>query len=140
MRIIFSFLVALLFLACNNPASNKVSSVDTLKNVKQIHEIPITEDTIFQAFSGEPIWSVFVIRDKEIVFMPGDDAKLVFPFVKPTTVSEEIMKYSSVTCNSAIEMTVISAPCSDGMSEMTHPYLVELKVNKREFTGCGTDE
>jgi len=72
--------------------------------------------------------------------MPGDDVKLVFPFVKPSTESEGIIKYNSATWNSAIEMTVINAPCSDGMSEMIHPYWVKLKVNKTEFTGCGTDK
>lgn len=102
-------------------------------------ETPAAPDTIFTAFGTEPFWAAYVIKNNKLVFHPADGDKVELPFVAATTPDTSTVRYSSVANGASIELIISNTPCSDGMSEIAHPFSVEIVVNKTKYAGCGRD-
>lgn len=139
MRSISVFIIALLIIACKNSAKKKDDTKDTAKQVKQMPVTLSAPDTIFTGFGTEPFWSVYVIRDNKIVFHPADGPDVAVPFVAATTPDAITRKYSSASGSTTMELTITKKSCSDGMSEVEHPYQVVLMINTTRHSGCGRD-
>ena len=144
MRIVAFFFITLVLLACNNPAKDKVvtpdggaGTKDTTGEVNGMPQPAINPDTIFTGFGNEPFWAVYVIAGSKIVFHPADGTDVELPFVTASLVNDSTSLYQSASPGNSIELLIIKQDCSDGMSDLTHPYAITLTVNKNKYTGCG---
>jgi uncharacterized membrane protein len=137
MRLMSILISALFIISCNNSATKKEDLKDTAKQVNQIPQKPARTDTIFTGLGTEPFWSVYVVNNSKIIFHPAEGSDVEVPFVPATAPDTITTRYSSVTGNTSMELTIIKKECSDGMSEHTYPYEVTLLVNKKKYTGCG---
>ncbi|MEO6611984.1 MAG: hypothetical protein ABIT05_11645 [Chitinophagaceae bacterium] len=144
MRLLSILLFSLTIIACNNTAKKKkdlpadeTGIKDTVKQEKQMPEtIPVT-DTVFTGLGTEPFWSVYVIANSKILFHPADGPDVEVPYTVPSAVNSATSVYSSTAGPASIELIITKKDCSDGMSEVTHPYSVTLSVNKTKYAGCG---
>ncbi|MEO7924115.1 MAG: hypothetical protein ABIR30_10575 [Chitinophagaceae bacterium] len=136
MRKLPVFFLALFIIACNNSAKKKKSIEDTAKTVKQIPGNPLVPDTVFTGFGNEPFWAVYVLAESKIVFHPADGFDIEVPFTAATSIGDTTFYHSSSGAYS-IELSILKKDCSDGMSDLVHPYEVMLQVNKTKYAGCG---
>ena len=138
MRLFLTFLLVLFFWSCDNTAEKKKQSTDTSSALKKppAPEIP---DTIFTGFGTEPFWSIYVIKDKKIVFHPADGPDVEVPFVAVANAARDTYQYNSTSGSNSIELVMEKKECSDGMSEEKHEYAVSLLINKKKYTGCGRE-
>jgi uncharacterized membrane protein len=137
MRIISFFILFLLMITCNNSAKTKVNTKDTTPVPVQMPETIIIPDTVFTAVGTEPFWSVYVVANSTIVFHPADGPDVEVPYTAPSAVNSTTSAYSSSAGSASIELIITKKDCSDGMSEIIHPYSVTLSVNKTKYAGCG---
>jgi uncharacterized membrane protein len=139
MRIVSALAILLLVFACNNQANKKEDTKDSSVGdlpVKR-EELPQNRDTIFTGFGNEPFWAVYVINNDRIVFHPMDGSDVTVPFLPVINQDSVTQKYASSTDNHEIVLIITKKPCSDGMSDMTHEYGVDLMVNATHYSGCG---
>jgi uncharacterized membrane protein len=137
MRIISFLILSLLLIACNHSAKTKEDIKDTATVPVQMPETIIIPDTVFTGFGTEPFWSVYVVINSKIVFHPaeGPDVEVPYPAAGPSVVGDTTHYISSAS--PAIDLLIVKKNCSDGMSEIIHPYSVTLSVNKTTYAGCG---
>lgn len=140
MRILSTFIVVLLIIACNNSGKKKEDTKDTAKQVIQMPETPSTPDTIFTGFGNEPFWAVYVIKNSKIVFHPADGPDVELPFVASSAVNDITKKYNAASSTATLELIITKKDCSDGMSDEIHPYTVVLSINKAKYSGCGRED
>jgi heat shock protein HslJ len=85
----------------------------------------------YRALGTEPFWNLEIGRD--IVFSNADGARVVQPTPRPINgVAGEIYQTQRINVN-----IVHSRGCSDGMSDRTYPDSVQVRVDGREYRGCG---
>jgi heat shock protein HslJ len=87
----------------------------------------------YRALGTEPFWSL-IIDDREIAFIPADGSQV--REAKPPVivgVAGEIYQTPRINVN------IVHAQCSDGMSDRTFPDKVQVSVDGRQFNGCGGD-
>ena len=137
MRILSVFTIILLVTACNNSATTKEDTKDTVKPVIQIPETSVFPDTIFTGFGTEPFWLVYVINNSKIVFHPADGPDVEVPYVAASAVDNNTNRYNASSPAAMLDLIITKKDCSDGMSEETHPYTVTLSINKTKYAGCG---
>jgi len=140
MRVLIPLFVILILIACNNRANNKDDVKDSAR--KDTTGSIITSpagDTLFTGFGNEPFWAVYVIENTKIVFHPMDGNDVEVPFVAPATVDSLTSRYASASVNADLVLIVTKKNCSDGMSDETHQYAVDLTVNKIHYSGCGRE-
>ena len=92
------------------------------------------------ALGNEPFWQAQVSENEGVIEFHelGVERTLNFPFV-PMVKTDSSMVYSSVNPGTGdnIELQVVEAPCGDTMSENKFRFNVKVKVNGKEFQGCG---
>ena len=85
----------------------------------------------YHAIGTEPFWGL-LIDEHDLTFTQPDAQ----PIRQPTPrvihgVAGEIYQTSRINVN------IVHAPCSDGMSDRTYPDKVQVTVDGRRFEGCG---
>jgi|SRR5687767_5788454 len=139
MRIIIPIIAILFIMGCNNQAKDKEDIKDSArKDTTGIVNTP-AGDTLFTGFGNEPFWAVYVIGNTKIVFHPMDGNDVEVPFVAAATVDSLTSRYASASVNADLVLIVTKKNCSDGMSDETHKYEVDLTVNKIHYSGCGRE-
>lgn len=85
----------------------------------------------YRAIGTEPFWDLEISRD--LVFTDrGNDARVVQPTPRPINgVAGEIYR------TPRIEANIVHSRCNDGMSDRTYPDTVQVRVDGREYRGCG---
>jgi Predicted membrane protein len=136
MRILPACLFILVFFGCNNRATKKDPSTDTIPAPSRIPDAVTATDTVFTAFGNEPFWAVYVIPNRKLVFHPMDGPDQEFPYAEPVSPDPLTLQYRSASDSSTLELTIIKKECSDGMSDMVHAYAVQLKINAISYAGC----
>jgi uncharacterized membrane protein len=139
MRLITLGWLFLVVSACNNQANrDKVSADSIAQDTPIINSQPAhAADTVFTGFGNEPFWAVYVIDNSKIVFHPMEGGDVSVPFVPASQPDSVTTRYAGTTGSSEIVLIITKKPCSDGMSDITHQYAVELTVNKTNYSGCG---
>ncbi len=92
------------------------------------------------ALGNEPFWQVEVSEAEGVIEFHelGMERTLNFPFV-PSVETDSAKVYSSVNPETGdnIELQVFDEPCGDSMSGNKYRFKVSVKVNGKEFNGCG---
>lgn len=85
----------------------------------------------YHALGTEPFWNL-VIDEHEIVFLRPDQQPIKQPTPKVIIgIAGEIYQTARINVN------LVHRQCSDGMSDRTFPDKVEVRVDGRQFSGCG---
>jgi heat shock protein HslJ len=92
---------------------------------------PPTTEGSYRAIGTEPFWDLTIGRD--LVFTDrGNNVRVVQPTPRPINgIAGEIYQTPRINVN------VVHTPCSDGMSDRTYPDTVQVRVDGREYRGCG---
>ncbi|MFC7537031.1 META domain-containing protein [Sphingomonas sp. GCM10030256] len=96
-------------------------------------EGPISRDPGYRALGTEPFWSL-EIGPREMVFTEANapGVRIVQPTPRPIVgIAGEIYQTPRINVN------VVHARCSDGMSDRVYPDRVQVRVDNRAFEGCG---
>ena len=88
-------------------------------------------EATYRAIGTEPFWDLEIGRD--MVFTDrGNDVRVLQPTPQPINgVAGEIYQTPRLNVN------IVHSRCSDGMSDRTYPDTVQVRVDGREFRGCG---
>jgi heat shock protein HslJ len=88
-------------------------------------------EATYRAIGTEPFWDLEIGRD--MVFTDrGNDVRVIQPTPQPINgVAGEIYQTPRLNLN------IVHGRCSDGMSDRTYPDSVQLRVDGREYRGCG---
>lgn len=91
------------------------------------------EQASYRAIGTEPFWDLEIGRD--LVFTDrGSDLRVVQPTPRPiNSTAGEIYQTQRINVN------IVRSRCSDGMSDRTYPDTVTVRVDGREFRGCGAN-
>lgn len=85
----------------------------------------------YHAAGTEPFWNLLV-DEHDITFVGPDQQSISEPTPKVIVgVAGEIYQ------TPRIDVNVVHAPCSDGMSDRRYPDKVQVTVDGRQFNGCG---
>lgn len=87
----------------------------------------------YRAIGTEPFWDLEIGRD--LVFTDrGNDVRVVQPTPRPISgFAGEIYQTPRLNVN------IVHARCSDGMSDRSYPDQVTVQVDGREYRGCGAN-
>ena len=87
----------------------------------------------YRAIGNEPFWDLEIGRD--LVFTDrGNDVRVVQPAPRPISgFAGEIYQTQRLNVN------IVHSRCSDGMSDRTYPDTVTVRVDGREYRGCGAN-
>ena len=87
----------------------------------------------YRAVGTEPFWSL-IIDERDVTFIPADGQPVRQPRPQPIIgFAGEIYQTPRINVN------VVHAPCSDGMSDKSYRDRVQVNVDGRRFEGCGGD-
>src|SRR5689334_13198362 len=134
MRVILILISWVFVIACNDPADK------TSPEMKDptVPAIP-ANDTIFTGVGTEPFWAVYLINingDTSVVFHPAEGQESSFPLIADFH-SEDSMAYHGSRFAGGIWLYIIKQNCSDGMSEIVYPFRVVVKIDGKNYRGCG---
>jgi uncharacterized membrane protein len=86
---------------------------------------------LYHALGTEPFWSL-TIDARQMTFTQPDAA----PVQQPTP--KAIIGFAGeIYRTPRIDVNIVHAPCSDGMSDRVYPDKVQVTVDGRQFNGCG---
>ena len=87
----------------------------------------------YRAIGTEPFWDLEIGRD--LVFTDrGNDQRVVQPTPRPISgFAGEIYQTQRLNVN------IVHSRCSDGMSDRTYPDTVTVRVDGRDYRGCGAN-
>lgn len=89
----------------------------------------------YAASGTEPFWSL-TVDDRQMVFTDrNSNAQVVQP-----TPSAIVGVAGEIYQTPRINLNIVHAPCSNGMSDRSYPDRVQVTVDGRRFTGCGGAE
>ncbi len=145
MRSMFIATLCFLAISCGNQSTTDKTEKDTTVMDSGDTAITVTPpanggtDTVFTAFGNEPFWALYVIRDNKLLFHPADGPDVEAPYVAPTQTDAATQRYNSAGDSATIELIIIKKDCSDGMSDLTHRFETNVKVNAVTYRGCGRE-
>jgi uncharacterized membrane protein len=86
---------------------------------------------VYRAVGTEPFWALTISARKMSFTQP--DAQ---PVVQPTP--KTIVGFAGEIYRTAwMDVNIVHAQCSDGMSDRVYPDKVQVTVDGRRFNGCG---
>jgi uncharacterized membrane protein len=85
----------------------------------------------YHALGTEPFWNL-LIDEHNLTFVQPDAAPVTQPTPRVIVgVAGEIYQTPRMNVN------IVHATCSDGMSDRVYPDKVQVSVDGRQFSGCG---
>ena len=85
----------------------------------------------YHALGTEPFWNL-LIDEHDITFVQPDAQPIKQPTPKVIVgIAGEIYQTPRINVN------IVHAQCSDGMSDRVYPDKVQVTVDGRQFNGCG---
>ena len=92
---------------------------------------PPPQRPLYHAVGTEPFWSL-TIDQREMRFSAPDQQ----PVTQPTP--KVIVAFAGETYRTPrIDVNIVHAQCSDGMSDRSYPDKVQVTVDGKQFNGCG---
>ena len=93
----------------------------------------------FWGMSNDPLWSLTIIDDKEIVISFGVKNKLYrFPSATLEDTGQGEKIYTAQSDGHTLKVIITEKKCYDKKSDQSFPYHVKLIFNGKEYNGCGT--
>ncbi|MGE5563784.1 MAG: COG3650 family protein [Bacillota bacterium] len=93
--------------------------------------IPAAPPPPYHALGTEPFWNL-LIDEHDITFVEPDAAPIKQPTPRAINgFAGEIYQTPRINVN------IVHAQCSDGMSDRVYPDKVQVTVDGRQFNGCG---
>jgi uncharacterized membrane protein len=85
----------------------------------------------YHGLGTEPFWNL-VIDDRNVTVIRPDEQPVVQPRPQPIIgVAGEIYQTPRINVN------IVHAQCSDGMSDRVYPDKVQVTVDGTQYNGCG---
>ncbi len=85
----------------------------------------------YHAVGTEPFWNL-LIDEHNLTFVLAGQRPVEQPTPKVIVgIAGEIYR------TARIDVNIVHAPCSDGMSDRTYPDKVQVTVDGKRFDGCG---
>ncbi|TRZ41949.1 META domain-containing protein [Robertkochia solimangrovi] len=143
---------ALIFgISCKNPQQKNTEteeqsiSMDTLQTQDDDNTMMESNEKFFQGLGTEPFWGLDISENSIRFHSLLDDYKeFITPLPEVIRVADaNIRKYRVETELVKMDITIMQQSCSDGMSDNTYDYKVDLSITKsgdgitKEFHGCG---
>ena len=89
--------------------------------------------TPYRAIGTEPFWDLTI--DRNLVFTDrGNERSVTEPTPRAVATAA-----GRTYRGRRLAVTIVHAPCSDGMSDRTYPDRVTLTVDGQYYRGCGAD-
>jgi uncharacterized membrane protein len=93
--------------------------------------VPPAPSAAYHAVGTEPFWNL-AIDSRNIIFSRPDAQPVVQPRPQPITAfAGEIYR------TQRIDVNIVHARCSDGMSDRVYPDKVQVTVDGTRYDGCG---
>ena len=93
--------------------------------------IPAAPPAPYHAVGTEPFWNL-LIDEHNITFVVPDGPQVTQPTPKAIIgIAGEIYQTPRINVN------IVHAQCSDGMSDRVYPDKVQVSVDGKQFNGCG---
>jgi uncharacterized membrane protein len=92
---------------------------------------PAAPTEAYRATGTEPFWSL-TIDNRTIAFSRPEQQAIIQP--KPKVI---IGFAGEIYQTPRIDVNIVHARCSDGMSDRTYPDKVQVTVDGQRFNGCG---
>jgi uncharacterized membrane protein len=93
--------------------------------------LPATPPAPYHGAGTEPFWSV-TIDERNVTFTLAGEQPVVQPKPKPIIgIAGEIYR------TPRIDVNIVHARCSDGMSDRVYPDKLQVTVDGKRFNGCG---
>ena len=93
--------------------------------------IPGPPPAPYRAIGTEPFWNL-LIDERDLTFTQPDAQPIRQP--RPNVI---IGIAGEIYQTPRINVNIVHAQCSDGMSDRTYPDKVQVTVDGRRFEGCG---
>jgi uncharacterized membrane protein len=93
----------------------------------------------YHGVGTEPFWSL-IIDDRNVTFILSGEQPIVQPEVAPITQPTPKVIHGfagEIYQTPRINVNIVHATCSDGMSDRVYPDKVQVTVDGRQFNGCG---
>jgi len=143
-QLFLASIVAMALAACNGP-----KPADTDASTAAPAPAPAPEATaeagakddfpvIVQAAGTEPFWAVRVDGAKLAYSTPETQASPRY-FEGARAVLDGLLVVQGGEGADAFRLTLQQAECSDGMSDLKHPFTAEFVLGKDTFKGCARD-
>lgn len=85
----------------------------------------------YRGVGTEPFWTL-ILDDRNVTFIRPEEQPIVEPKPKPIIgIAGEIYQ------TRRIDVNIVHAQCSDGMSDRTYPDKVQVTVDGTRYDGCG---
>ena len=89
-------------------------------------------EATYRGIGTEPFWDLEIGRDMVFTDRGNNNFRVVQPTPRPINgVAGEIYQTQRLNVN------IVHSRCSDGMSDRNYPDTVQVRVDGREFRGCG---
>jgi uncharacterized membrane protein len=85
----------------------------------------------YHGVGTEPFWSL-IIDERNVTFILSGEQPIVQP--KPRAI---IGVAGEIYQTPRIDVNIVHAQCSDGMSDRTYPDKLQVTVDGKRFNGCG---
>ena len=93
--------------------------------------IPAAPPAPYHALGTEPFWNL-LIDEHNLTFVRSGEQPIEQPTPKPIVgIAGEIYR------TARIDVNIVHARCSDGMSDRVYPDKVQVTVDGKRFDGCG---
>jgi len=102
--------------------------------------VPAGDDfpAVLQASGTEPFWGVRV-EGAKLAYTTPETQDTPRNFEGERTLHEGLLVVQGGDGDGAFRLTVERAACSDGMSDLSHPFTAEFVLGKDTFKGCARD-
>lgn len=97
---------------------------------------PAPEAPAFQLIGTEPFWGLRIDSAGMTFTTPVDTAGERFPASTPILVGDTLRWNSLDSAGHMVEAIVITAPCSDGMSDKRWSHRARLTIGRDLYEGC----
>ena len=85
----------------------------------------------YHGVGTEPFWSL-IVDERNVTFILAGDQPIVQPKPKAIVgIAGEIYQ------TARIDVNIVHAQCSDGMSDRVYPDKLQVTVDGKRFNGCG---
>jgi uncharacterized membrane protein len=97
---------------------------------------PSPELPTFQLIGTEPFWGLRIDSVGMTFTTPVDTAGERFPSSTPVLVGDTLRWNSLDSAGRMVEAIVITAPCSDGMSDKVWSHRARVIIGREQYDGC----
>jgi len=101
-------------------------------------EVAADYPAVLQAAGTEPFWGVRV-DGAALAYTTPDTKQNPRHFVGVRELQDGALRVQGGEGGNAFRLTLKREPCSDGMSDLTHPYTAEFVLGTETLRGCARD-